>query len=180
MRKASDFYPTPKETIENILFNYKFPEERKSFLEPCAGNGNITSIVKEKFPNWYITSLELRPEEKENLTPISDELIIGDFLIYDFNNNKFDVIITNPPFSLAQEFINKSLSLLSKDGVCIMLLRTAMLESKKRHDWWQDKLPNGLYVLSKRPSFTGKGTDATSYSWFIWENGSNKQEIKVI
>ena len=25
-----------------------------------------------------------------------------------------------------------------------------------------------------------KGTDATSYSWFVWDKGSDKQTIKVI
>jgi len=27
-----------------------------------------------------------------------------------------------------------------------------------------------LHVISKRPSFTGGGTDATEYAWFIWDN----------
>lgn len=68
----------------------------------------------------------------------------------------------------------------------IFLLRTNFLESKKRFEWWQDKPPTKLYVLSKRPSFTGKGTDATSYSWFIWEKSRyvdrflKEQEIRVI
>jgi len=26
-----------------------------------------------------------------------------------------------------------------------------------------------MFVLSKRPSFTGKGTDATDYAWFVWD-----------
>ena len=50
---------------------------------------------------------------------------------------------------------------------------------KVRYQFWQQYPINGLYVLSQRPSFTGHGTDATSYSFFIWNN-SNKQEIKVI
>jgi len=60
-----------------------------------------------------------------------------------------------------------------------MLLRTAFLESKKRYSFWQKHTLSGLYVLSQRPSFTGKGTDATSYAFFIFNN-SGKQEIKVI
>ena len=61
-----------------------------------------------------------------------------------------------------------------------MLLRTAFLESQKRYDFWQQHPVNKLYVLSKRPSFLQNGkSDATSYSWFIWDN-SDKQEIKVI
>ena len=61
-----------------------------------------------------------------------------------------------------------------------MLLRTAFLESKSRFEFWQQYPLSGLYTLSKRPSFTGKGSDATSYSWFIWDNRTDKQEIKVI
>ena len=29
--------------------------------------------------------------------------------------------------------------------------------------------PTSLFVLSKRPSFTGKGTDATDYAWYVWD-----------
>ena len=70
--------------------------------------------------------------------------------------------------------------MLNDDGKLIMLLRTAFLESKSRYEFWQKNKLNGLYVLSKRPSFTGNGTDATSYSWFIWDKSTEKQEIKVI
>ena len=46
-----------------------------------------------------------------------------------------------------------------------------ILESEKRFKWWQEHPLSGLYTLHKRPSFTGRGTDATSYSWFVWERG---------
>jgi hypothetical protein len=60
-----------------------------------------------------------------------------------------------------------------------MLLRLAFLESKRRFNFWQQYPVNKLYILSQRPSFTGKGTDATAYAWFVWD-GSDKQEVKVI
>ena len=96
------------------------------------------------------------------------------------NTEKYDVIIGNPPYTYAREFIEKCLSLLSDNGKLIFLLRTAFLESKSRYQFWQDNPLSGLYVLSKRPSFTGKGTDATSYSWFVWDKSTDKQEIRVI
>lgn len=70
--------------------------------------------------------------------------------------------------------------MLNENGKLIFLLRTAFLESKSRYDFWQENPLSGLYVMSKRPSFTGNGTDATSYSWFVWDKSTNKQEIKVI
>lgn len=72
---------------------------------------------------------------------------------------------------LALDFINKSLELLHPGGLLIFLLRTNFLESEKRFKWWQEHPLSGLYTLHKRPSFTGRGTDATSYSWFVWERG---------
>jgi hypothetical protein len=77
------------------------------------------------------------------------------------------------------EFIEHCFEIGDKDTEIIILLRTAFLESKKRYEFWQKHKLNGLYVLSQRPSFTGKGTDATSYSFFVWNN-SDKQDIKVI
>lgn len=77
------------------------------------------------------------------------------------------------------EFITHCFEISDKNTDIIMLLRTSFLESKKRYNFWQQHPVNGLYVLSQRPSFTGKGTDATSYSFFVWNN-SGKQEIKVI
>ena len=43
------------------------------------------------------------------------------------------------------------------------------LESIKRHEWWKENTPTSIHVLSKRPSFTGTGTDATGYCWIIWD-----------
>ena len=122
--------------------------------------------------------VELREEEYNNLCRLNiDDVIINSY--YNIRD-KFDIIIGNPPYSEAQEFIEHSFELLNENGILIFLLRTNFLESKKRYEFWKKNPLSKLYTLSKRPSFTGKGTDATSYSWFIWDNSSNVQEIKVI
>ena len=79
------------------------------------------------------------------------------------------------------EFVEKCFEISDADEntEIIMLLRTAFLESKKRYEFWQKHPLSELYVLSKRPSFTGKGTDATSYSFMVWNN-KKEQKIKVI
>jgi hypothetical protein len=95
--------------------------------------------------------------------------------------SKFDVVIGNPPFSLAMQFIEKSMSLLKARGTLVFVLRTSFLESEARHEFWQQNPVTKLFTLSKRPSFTPDGkTDASSYSWFIWHKGAKRQEVKVI
>lgn len=175
-RIDSDFYATPISTVHTFLDNYKLKDG--AILEPSAGNGNIIKAIYEK-GYWYnyITSVEIRDEYK-NLIEYSNEVCINDFLTWQ-SKKQYSTIISNPPHSLAQEIIEKCFEIADENTEIIMLLRTAFLESKKRYDFWQKHSLNGLYVLSQRPSFTGKGTDATSYAWFIWNN-SGKQEIKVI
>lgn len=178
-RKPQDFYATPIDCVENFINNYGGVISGK-ILEPSAGNGNIIQALRNKNINGNITAIELREEELSNLNKIGDNVIITDFLNGLDHKEKYDYIIGNPPYTYAREFVEKCLSMLNENGKLIFLLRTAFLESKSRYDFWRDNPLSGLYVMSKRPSFTGKGTDATSYSWFVWDKSTDKQEIKVI
>lgn len=176
-RKPYDFYATPVDVVTNLLNNYDLP--KGNILEPSAGNGNVIKALRDKGIQNNITAIEIREEEENNLNILSDKVIIDNFL--DWNPDKdYAVIIGNPPYSIAREFIEKCFEIANENTVIIMLLRTAFLESKSRFEFWQEHPVTELYVLSKRPSFTGKGTDATSYSWFIWDNRQSKQVIKVI
>ena len=178
VRKPYDFYSTPIECVKTLLDNIDLYKYGNSVLEPSAGNGNICKVFKEYYPNKDLTAVELREEEYNNLC----QLNIDDVIINSYYNirDEYDIIIGNPPYSEAQEFIEHSFGLLKENGILIFLLRTNFLESKKRYEFWKKHPLTKLYTLSKRPSFTGKGTDATSYSWFIWDNSSTVQEIKVI
>ena len=177
-RKPYDFYSTPIDCIENLLNNIDLSNYGNDVLEPSAGNGNICKVFKEYYPNKDLTAVELREEEYNNLC----QLNIDDVIIDSFYNirDKFNIIIGYHPYTEAQEFIEHSFELLKENGILIFLLRTNFLESKKRYEFWKKYPLTRLYTLSKRPSFTGKGTDATSYSWFIWEKCPNGQEIKII
>lgn len=179
-RKAYDFYATPPETVQAFLDNYEGIASSDRILEPSAGNGNIIRELRNRGHLGRIDAVELRPEERPALEALADNVTIGSFFDYEPDLG-YDVIIGNPPYSQALEFIDKSLELLNPAGILIFLLRTNFLESTKRFEWWQQHPLSGLYTLHKRPSFTGKGTDATSYSWFVWERGGGTQQtIKVI
>ena len=178
-RSAYDFYTTPIECIEKLLNNFIIEKNNINILEPSAGNGNIIKVLRDKGINGNITAVEIREEEYNKLLKLADKVVIDDFLKWNTNKD-YELIIGNPPFSLAREFIEKCFEISNEKTKIVMLLRTSFLESKNRFDFWQKYPLSGLYVLSKRPSFTGKGTDATSYAWFIWNKSSDKQEIKVI
>ncbi len=152
IRNAYDFYPTPEYCIDSFLKHIPI-NENMSFLEPCYGNGVIYNKINTI--NKEFCEIQ-KPHLKDYLKTIYTE--------------KFDLIITNPPFSLAQEFLEKSLN---ESDFVAYLLRINFLGSKKRKVFF-DKIgtPDKMFVLSKRPSFTGKGTDSTEYAWFVWDKNN--------
>ena len=145
-RIVNDLYPTPDYTIDSLLEHLDIPDYYK-FFEPCKGLGNIYN----KIP---------LAESNKSYAEISEGK--------DYFKSKgfYSLIITNPPFSLAQEFLTKSLS---ESHSVWYLLRLNFLGSQKRKKFWELNPPTHLLVLSKRPSFTNKGTDATEYAWFGWD-----------
>lgn len=147
VRAAQDLYPTPAYCVDLILSRI-FADFVATSCEPCRAAGSIY----DKLPG------------ARSYAEISEGI---DYLNTAFPT-RFDLIVTNPPFSLALEFLIKSLS--EADTVCY-LLRLNFLGTKKRRQFWQENPPSHLYVLSTRPSFTGHGTDATEYAWFCWDRG---------
>lgn len=182
VRRESDFYATPLETVYSFLDAYDGIKSSDSILEPSAGDGAIIKALRNRGYENHIDAVELREEERYNLIGYADRVHIGNFLTAE-GLGPYDVVIGNPPYSIALEFIEKSLEVVRPGGRVIMLLRTNFLESKARFQFWKDNPLSGLYCLHKRPSFTGKGTDATSYSWFVWvksDRQTDRQTIKVI
>lgn len=151
-RNAYDFYPTPQWCYEKLPINW---DMFSSALEPCEGDGRITSFLSNKGINT--TGIDIQ----NNIDYLNTKV------------NKVDLILTNPPYSLAKEFIEKALI---DANTVIMLLRINFLGAQKRYQWWTYNEPTSLYVLSKRPSFTGKGTDSTEYAWYVWDNTNRIQK----
>jgi len=157
-RRPNDDYQTPPPTIGSLL-EHVTPFGK--FLEPCKGSGNILQAVAP-----YVGHADWC------------EITEGrDFLSFVNDGLPYDWIISNPPFSLAREFIDRSIQLATNMA---MLLRLNFLESNDRLPWWQDKTPDAIYALSHRPNFLDRegrpilnkhgkpGTDSCGYGWFVW------------
>ena len=165
-RHKDDYYATPPWCVKSLL-PVLGSNPNRTVLEPCAGTGSIShTLLNEGFvaPS-HLTQVEL-DVDRAKLCPQPCE--VGDFLNLDIDKFRgVDVVITNPPYALAQEFIDVCLTL---ETEVIMLLRLNFLGSQKRAQWHRNN-PSDVYVLPKRPSFTGGGTDATEYAWFVWGPG---------
>ena len=92
----------------------------------------------------------------------------------------FDIAITNPPFNIAMEVIQKALKDVRAGGLVIMLLRLNFFGSRERQGFFQKNMPVLTYVHTKRPKFLNTGgTDSIEYMHCVWQVGNPCRETKL-
>ena len=168
-REENDFYATAPETTK--LFLYEFWKDNSfegEILEPSCGQGHMAEVIKQLYPNAEITSTDLidRGYGQGGIN----------FLTHNYGKT-FDTVITNPPFSLANEFIEKGLEV--SDRLVIMLCKIQLLEGVKRKDMFKNTPLKYVYVHTTRQATWKEGQPldpkgkkwATTMcmAWFVWD-----------
>lgn len=159
-RNALDFYETPPEVTRAILAHL---EPARVVIDPCCGDRAILRVVSETWPLASCAGIDIDPARDANLH--------ADALGPTPWQCRGTTVITNPPYSRAENFVRRSLLEAGPTGTVAMLLRLAFLESKGRAALHAEH-PSDVFVLAKRPSFTGDGkSDSAAYAWFVWGPG---------
>lgn len=174
-RVEDDYYATPYDATKMLLDSVGFTG---SFLEPCVGGGHIAEVIKQYYDTEIFGS-DLIDRGYPNT-------LVTDFLTYSFDR-KFDNIVTNPPYSLAQEFLEKGIEVINDNGKIAMFLKIQFLEGVKRREMFIKYPPRYIYVFSKRqnPWRNGNQVDEKGkpwastmcFAWFIWEKGFKGEPI---
>lgn len=153
----NEAYPTPVTHVKTMLDKMVI-RSTDQFLEPCRGVGRV-----------IYDAVDL-PEGQKHWAEIAEG---RDYLDTPFAEGSMDVIITNPPFSLTTEFMEKSFRELKPDGTLVYLQRVNFLGAIKRVDFWQRVgFPDKFPVLIPRPRFVTEKSDSTEYAWFIYDRGN--------
>jgi hypothetical protein len=191
-RHKADYYVTPQKCIREFLSYFLEDEnierpDRINWLDPCAGGSeddemSYPTVIEKEF-GASVCSLDIREDSKAD--------IIMDFLTADKENFlKHEIIITNPPFDIAEGIINKALEIAPEGGYVIMLLRLNFFGSALRKPFFEKNMPIRCYVHHKRISFiTAKmnakrkaeglkplTADSIEYAHFVWKKGTNPKE----
>ena len=150
-RSKYDFYPTPSDVTEGLLqvLNGCFVcDIIKTVWEPAAGTGSITKVLEE-----------------HGLKVISTDIQSGHNFLTDDAPAEYDMIITNPPFSLADQFIRKAYSY---GKPFAFLLKCQFFHAKKRYKLFEECRPSMIFPLTWRPDFTGGGSSLMDMMWVVW------------
>ena len=180
-RHENDYYMTPPglaaAAVLEALQDYKEVNEytgKGSFLEPgCGELAPFADVAADYFDDVTAVDIMEKPDDFPYDDDVIDQRFGCDFLgPWEDPDKKYDVIVGNPPFKLAEAFLRKGLVLLKPNGVLVFLLRLCFLSSIKRIPLFKAHPPSRLVVLTKRPSFTQDGnTDGQDYAFFVWRIG---------
>lgn len=161
LRNDNDLYQTPYSMTRRLLEKEQL---EGSVLEPACGDGAIVHVLKEF--GYQPTAYDIEQ----------------DFLK---ETRNFGSVITNPPYSLAAEFISKCKQV--AEHRFYLLLPLSYLHGKSRYDTFYSDSKFGLrkiYIFTRNPMFEqtiredGKyKTGMQIYAWYIFENGYNGEPV---
>ena len=162
-RKKNDFYATNPHALEIAMPIFK-DILHKNVWECACGQGHLSEVLTEFGYNVKSTDLIDRGYGK-----------VQDFLKC---KDKFKGdILTNPPFKLAKNFIEKSFELIEDGRYAIFFLKIQFLESKSRKELFTKYPLKYLIVNSERQQCAKEGDfekyKATTqcYCWYIFQKG---------
>jgi hypothetical protein len=147
-RKERDEYSTPEWVTLALMAHLP---KGLHIWEPACGSGKMVRVLA-----------------REHEVEATDIASGADFLKSE-NSYSCNAIITNPPYALAQEFIEHSLKLV---GLTAMLLRTDYDHAKSRKHLFADHPAfSKKLVLTKRIRWfeDSKGSPSFNHCWFLWD-----------
>jgi len=172
LNHVSDYYVTPRGAIEDFLLQWaKADCQNLLWLDPCAGGDERHPM---SYPYVINNTLGVAETNIHTIDIRKDSLAKtkGDFLSMNVEK-QYDITITNPPFNIALDIIQKAFEVTKDGGYVIMLLRLNFLGSQQRKQFWDKYKPKRIYVHHRRMSFTEDGsTDSIEYAHFVWQVGN--------
>jgi len=145
--------------VERLIVNGDLVDGMR-VLDPCVGLGAFADAVKLACPNCTVVAIDNDPDVSAD--------IHKDFIQVPVNAT-FDLVVSNPPFSLGQEFVERAIAFLKPEGTLCFLMLLQFLGSSKRKKLFDRYPVASVDVIRPRPSFASDGsTDAREYALFRW------------
>jgi hypothetical protein len=163
--RGHDLYETPVCATLALLRAENLPHR---IWEPACGRGAIVNVLRAAGHEVVATDVV------DYGIPITSPGYYGiDFLMERRAPEGTELICTNPPFKLANEFVAHALELCPR---VVMLLRLAFLESERRTRILESGALARVHIFRKRlpmmhrDGWTGpRASNGMAFGWYVWD-----------
>lgn len=162
-RPADDHFPTPREAVYPLVRHLALPHR---IWEPACGEGHIAKVFEDYGYEVEGTNLIDRGYGEHGV----------DFLAT--KKARASCIVTNPPFSLDEEFVLHALAL--EVDVACFFLSIKKLSGATRYQLIHGPTPPALVLpfIQRIKFFDGDtpeedqpGWNTEDFAWFVWRKG---------
>ena len=163
-RETHDYYATDPSAVDPLI---PYLPNNSDVWEVSCGEGHLSKRFMQLGYNVESTDLIDRGFGQGGV----------DFLKTIKADYNGEMIITNPPYKFAQEFIEHALAISDQGSYICMFLKLTFLEGQARRALFDKAPPYKVLVFSARQKcaingdFAKTGSSAACYAWFIWVNG---------
>jgi hypothetical protein len=141
--------------------------------EPAANRGYMVRPLSEYFAEVKASDIK----DYGYGWPVED-------FLFPFQIERVDWTVTNPPFTLADRFVERALET-SRIG-CAVIVRVAFIEGIARFEnLFSKRPPSMVFQFVERVPMVKGGVDpgassATAYAWIVWQHGEHDTRLRWI
>ena len=172
-RQKDDWYPTPPEATRKLLEVERFDGV---IWEPAAGDGALCEVLREAGHSIIASDLNDYGYCKSGVDFLMETKVPE-------VHGPVISLITNPPYKLAEQFIQHAIDLGVRHHA--WLLRLSFLEGVGRHERLFAKNPPArVHVFSHRLTMWRGDEDARpvsgtmAFAWFVWDKALGSLKLK--
>lgn len=169
-----DDFPTPP-WATRALFECVFPAmgidlSAATVWEPACNRGLMAAVIAEYAADVYASDVHAYGYGHAVGSFVGGGGLCLDVAAAPWGGD-VDAVITNPPFRLAAEFVERALI---EAPVVAILQRSAWAEGGERYERiFRDRPPSRIAYFVERVAMVQGGwqpdaSSATSYAWFVW------------
>jgi hypothetical protein len=171
-----DDFPTPPwatRALCEFLLAEGFDLAESSCREPAANRGHMVRPLAEHFASVDASDVH----DYGAGFPVRDYLFPEPLSVVDWT-------VTNPPFRLAEQFIERAAA--TSSAGFAMIVRAAFLEGQGRFERLYSKKPPSFVlqfterVVMHKGRLAPEGSTATAYAWLIWVDGEEPTQLRWI
>ena len=162
-------------------------------LEPTCGAGVFAAAARAQWPHAEVVGVEARGEEEQHVAANCHRYWIGDTFAAPktiAEPESYDLVITNPPFSLIVELLPYCLTLVRPGGLVAFVCRLTWGDKPEADRLWRPPFAlTSVMEFAGRWRFrvglnpkTGKpyGVDSVGYRLLVWRRDERQPTQRVL